>query len=144
MSVAGDIADAIKTTVTALSITGATVVRRKFPGLPQGKSPLEISVSVGEQGAIEPKSASEDFVTYPAAVAVVRAGEKKTGDDDEFRDILQSVRRAVNTREAFATVAEFDEVNVGRESPYDAAALRQADLNLGVELFSVRTIEPRG
>ncbi|MBA4191311.1 MAG: hypothetical protein C0467_25290 [Planctomycetaceae bacterium] len=142
MSVAGAIADAIVTKINSLAIPSATVVKLKKPSLVMGDEPIKIVVSVGDSSAIEALTASKDLVTRPVAVTLFRAGGKVTGDDDADRTILEAIRVAVNARGTFSGVPQFNQIDVAREAAFDGAALK-ADINQGVELFSVQTIEAR-
>ncbi|VTT98937.1 unnamed protein product [Gemmataceae bacterium] len=141
-TVAGAVATAIAAKITALSIPGATVVRRKKPSLPVGTEPLQIVVCVGDAVSIEALTATKDLITRPVAVCVISAGGKKTGDDDAFRGILEQIRVAVNQRNTFTGVPQFNRIDPTKEAPFDAAALKQ-DLNMGVIAFAVQTIEAR-
>jgi hypothetical protein len=148
MSVAGNIADAVVTAVSALGWTAGDppaavpVVKRKKPSMPSGKNPMEVVVSVGEEGEVRPMTGSQDWVKYPATVAIFTAGGKLTGEDADLRDKREELRLALNTRTAFATVPGFNRVTAEGKNPYDPAALAQ-DLNMSVYVFTVEVAEPR-
>ncbi|WP_439626027.1 hypothetical protein [Gemmata sp.] len=148
MSVAGTIADAVVAAVTGLGWTAGAppaavpVVKRKKPSLPSGKNPVEVVVSVGEEGAVRPLTGSKDRVKYPATVAIFTAGGKLTGEDEPLRLRREQVRKLVNTRAAFASVPGFNRVTPEGKNPYDPAALAH-DLNMSVLVFTVEVDEPR-
>lgn len=141
MSVAGSIADAIVTKVTALAL-GPTVVRRKNPSLPQGADPPQIVVSVGEEGPYRPMTATKDFGTYPVAVTIVTGGGKKLLDDETLRGWRDQIRVAVNQRATFTSVSQFNQIDPTGKAPFNPAALAK-DLNYSTLVFTVTTIETR-
>lgn len=148
MSVAGTIADAIVTAVNGLNWTvgdppkPVPVVKRKKPSLPNGTNPIEVVVSVGEEGEVRPMTGSKDWVRYPVTVAIFTAGGKLTGEDAALRDKRQEIRRAINTLAAFASVPGFNQVTPAGRAPYQSAAAG-SDLNMSLLTFTVEVAEPR-
>lgn len=141
MSVAGDIGEAVEAAVTALALTGVTVVRRKTPSVPEGATLPQAVVSIGDERA-ERLDATTQLVTYTVAVTLVTAGGAKLADDDTLHTWRQSVRRKLEDRAVWGTVSGWSEVRLGGVVPYDAAALAK-DFNYSPITYQVFVREDR-
>jgi hypothetical protein len=144
VSVAGDIADLVKTGITALALSSVTVKRRKTLSLPQGEDPPQVVVAVGDEPDTEYLTADENLNRYAVGVAILTAGGKKTGDDDTIRDWRQSIRRKIDDleRTTFATLTGFNRVTTGGRNPFNTAGLPK-DLNVSIQVFTVEVLEAR-
>ena len=143
MSKANDVADAIKTGVTALALTGVTVSRSKLPELPPGVSPPEAVVTVGEEGdTIYLDFEGNVIVRYPCAVTLITAGGQVAQDDATFRDWRESIRKKVDDSTIYSTVTGFHRVLSSGRAPFDRSALSK-DFNFGIQVFTVEVLETR-
>lgn len=146
MSKAADVATAVETAVTAISaltLAGFAVKRRKLPMLPDGENPPQVVVSVAEEGDAVPfEFENRVFVSYPVAVTLVTVGGKAMADDDTMRGYRESIRLAIDKPSIFAAVTGFHSVRSSGLVPFDAAALKQ-DYNFSVQVFTVGCIESR-
>lgn len=143
MSVAGDVATAVETAITALALSGVTVVRRKTPTLPEGTTAAlpQVVVSIEAEGEVEQIDYSTDLVRYPVAVTIVTA-DGKNADDDAVRGWRQQIRRAVEARATWSGLSGWNAIGITGRAPFDASALSK-DLNYSTIVFTVEVLEPR-
>ncbi len=145
MPVVADVADYVKAAVESLAITsGGTaveVVRRKTPSLPEGKSPPQIVISVGAEGATDDMDfEGSDGISYPVAVTIVAAGGTREADDDTVRGWVQQIRRKFADETTWTGFLGFLDCTRDGKLPFDRSALSK-DFNYFTQVFTVRVQE---
>lgn len=147
MSVAGDIAAAISTAITALNIPDCTIAIRKRPSLPPGKElaagESAVVISVSEEQSALKTCADKALITRTVHVAYIETGGEKLGESSTLRDRSESIRRVLSDYATYASVAMFNDVNISRVSPYEQAAMNATALNYAMHAASVETHEER-
>jgi hypothetical protein len=154
LSTSEAIGDRVKAALDAEGFTYGTppapvsVVKRKFPVNPAGKSALELVVVVGEESRSEEMDARHKFETYTTAVVLVTPTGHKTLDDAAPRVIRDRVKQLVDDLDfrTFATLTASARINkatfTGGKPPFDPQALAK-DLNWSALVFDVQVIQTR-
>lgn len=147
-AVASQIANAAVAAIEALDLTynstSFTVVRRKNPSLPRGKSPPQIVVSVSDRRNYRDLTATERLCSYALTIAVVTGGGAILSDDDALQLIHEQIRNAIAQKGCFnGAVSTFNQVDAGGDIPFDLGVLEKAALNYSIDPFTVQTIESR-
>ncbi len=147
-SVAEEIGDKAKAAVDALAFSGATVVKRKNPGAPEGSGSLpQISVSVLEDKS-EPMDRRRRLVTYTLVVGIVRGGGTRAADNATVRKWRKQIVETIDDtdRETFAGLSNGAEIEkadyTGGRVPFEPAATAK-DYDFSQLVFAVEVIEQR-
>lgn len=144
-SLADDVSGLVVGVVSALGLTGVTVVARKVPAVREGETPPLVCVSLGEESS-EPATADVSewvFGTYPVYVVIVTKSPGKLADPGTIREWRQAVRRRLlNFYQDLATVPALDDVNYEARPPFNATTL-DAGYDYSPMLFLYRLNEPR-
>ena len=145
MAVEEDILDAGVAVVTALGLSGATVVKRKLPARAEGDTLPLVCVACWED-RYEPATADADaawFGYYRLAATVLTSSGMKLADGSTDRDWREDIRRAVTGPSLVAAGADLvDDCDPDGRPPFDPAMLDR-NYNFSTAAFVVRTLEPR-
>lgn len=137
MSKAFQVGEAFETAINALVLPGATVRVAKIPGIPKGKTPPVVTVSVGEDGQAEDLWAGKIGRKYAVTVTIVSATNNRLTDVSAAEDWLELIGKAFGQTVA---VAGFNRVWRGGAVPFDPAGLDKA-YDYSSVTFTVEVIE---
>ena len=142
-SVSEAVGDKALAAVVALNLLPpASVVKRKQPTLPEGKTAPAIVVSVGAFGDVAKVDALTDLVSYPVAVTVVTGDGEVAADDPVPRKWLDQIRKKLQSRASWAGLTGFNTVKTTGKEPFDPTALNK-NWNYGTQVFTVSVLESR-
>ena len=114
-----------------------------MPALPAGKDPIEIVVSIGEEGDTQYLDFEGNvIVRYPLAITIVTGGGLNLADDATIHTWRESIRKKLDDSATFSAVTAFHRVTSSQRSPFDISALPK-DLNFSIQLFTIEALETR-